>query len=114
MCPLLLEEAKLSQYVQVHIVDGRTITGELACVDKQGTVVLQHAVQSLGVGTEERHMGMAIIPRPQRKDCLVEVRDCPCPAYADATGSASIGIRIYLRLQILPSEREAMQQLIVA
>ena len=54
-------------------MDGRVITGELACIDRQGNVVLQHAAQSLGEGTEERQMGMAIIPRQQRQNCLIEV-----------------------------------------
>ncbi len=61
---------------QVHIVDGRVITGNLSCIDKQQNLVLQHATQSYSAindPTGERQLGTVIVPRKQRKSCHVEV-----------------------------------------
>lgn len=58
---------------QVEIIDGRIITGYFVCLDKQGNLVLQNAVQSFADHSEERQMGMAIVPKQQRTSCHVEV-----------------------------------------
>ncbi|CAL8461861.1 g1392 [Coccomyxa elongata] len=66
----------LHKRVQVHIVDGRVITGNLSCVDKQQNLVLQHATQSYSTindPTGERQLGTVIVPKQQRKSCHVEV-----------------------------------------
>ncbi|BDA41416.1 hypothetical protein COCOBI_02-1960 [Coccomyxa sp. Obi] len=66
----------LHKRVQVHIVDGRVITGNLSCIDKQQNLVLQHATQSYSTINDpngERQLGTVIVPKQQSKSCHVEL-----------------------------------------
>ena len=61
---------------QVNIIDGRQVTGNLVCIDKQQNLVLQHSTQSYSSTSDpsgDRQLGTVIVPRQQRKSCQVEV-----------------------------------------
>ena len=67
----------LHRRLKVVTLDGRTIRGDLACMDKSQNIILDQAVNcSINADNgeyEEQVLGQVMIPLAQRVSCEVEV-----------------------------------------
>jgi small nuclear ribonucleoprotein (snRNP)-like protein len=63
----------LNRTVRVTTPQGRTLTGELQCMDKQGNLVLGNVQEDLGAKTEPRRMGIVLVPLSQQKSVELQV-----------------------------------------
>lgn len=62
----------LQRVVRVTNPQGRIITGELLCMDKQGNLVLGKAQEEVPKA-EPRQMGMVLVPLHQQKNVELQV-----------------------------------------
>eukprot|EP00951_Prasinocladus_malaysianus_P025176 scaffold220021_cov45-Prasinocladus_malaysianus.AAC.1 len=74
-----LHKAKHLLYRRLKVVtkDGRTLAGDLVCMDKEQNLILSGAVQrTVNAHTgepEERVLGQVMVPLDHRQECSVEV-----------------------------------------
>lgn len=53
----------LGSRLRLSLTDGRTLTGRFTCVDHQGNLVLDSATERAPEATEEREVGLVLIPQ---------------------------------------------------
>mmetsp|Transcript_11492 Transcript_11492/g.20355 ORF Transcript_11492/g.20355 Transcript_11492/m.20355 type:complete len:106 (-) Transcript_11492:522-839(-) len=63
----------LHRTFKVTLDDGRVFEGEFQCLDKQGNLILGRAVERMGGTSEDRQVGMVLVPRAHCKDVSVQI-----------------------------------------
>lgn len=64
MTPAIHElRATLGTNYRIRIKDGRTFVGQFLCVDPQGNIVLDCAIEYVGQALEGRDVGMVLVPQ---------------------------------------------------
>jgi len=61
--------------LQIKVADGRILIGDFICLDKQGNIILDQAIEQYVTNgkTEEKVLGQVLISRKQRVSCDIEV-----------------------------------------
>ena len=59
---------------QIRVKDGRILVGDFICLDKQGNIILNHAIERYEENgkTEEKLLGQVLVPATQRETCDIE------------------------------------------
>lgn len=89
--PLPALSAALGSRFRLGLTDGRTLVGQFTCIDRQGNLVLDHALEYVPAqaeGEEGREVGLVLVP--QRHWATVE-REVLAGEGGEAEGGAGKG-----------------------
>eukprot|EP00775_Hariotina_reticulata_P003618 gene3618-biopygen5312 len=92
----------LYRRLKVVLTSGRVIEGDLACLDKQGNLILGNAVEHIAIGSSDlgngsssgsahplqTSLGMVLVPKAEQQDVLLQVTLSEKAAMLSLTTSA--------------------------